>query len=91
MKNIKQPKYSKLPYSIHNGDYLDILDAEDCIVATVNTHLNDKADSEYIVQACNNFPKAVELLKKSEFYLSSFVEDKVAEEIREFLKSLENE
>ena len=68
---MKQPK--TLPFNLQNGDYLDILDSEDVIIATVNTHENDTKVGEYIVESCNNYPKAIELLKS--FVDSCYRED----------------
>jgi hypothetical protein len=69
---------SKLPLSLeeHSGLYLD---AEGYYFQ----------DSDYVVKACNNFPKAIELLRlyhkgascKERIYLS---------EVDEFLKEIEN-
>ncbi len=55
----------KLPvHLIEEHGYLDMEDAADVIVATINTHHNLIKDAEYMVEAINNYPKAIELLEK---------------------------
>lgn len=52
-----------------------------------------KQDVEYIEQACNNFPKAVELLKKIRdekvVYISDFQDDSFIAELLEFFKEID--
>ena len=64
-------KPKTLPFYLQNGDYLDILDNEDVIIATVNTHENSLEIGEYIEKACNNYPKAIELLKQINHFYDS--------------------
>jgi len=59
---MKKPK--TLPFYLQNGDYLDILDSEDVIIATVNTHQNELETGEYIVESCNNYLKSLNLLNQ---------------------------
>lgn len=89
-------KIKTLPFYLQNGDYLDILDKDDVIIATVNTHQNDVEIGEYIVESCNNYSKAIELLKEAINQLESWKrEDEensfTMRRINEFLKSVENE
>ena len=79
-KQFKQPK-SKLPWFILGHG---VGNKEGFITENVE-HTNDLV---YIIQATNNYPKAVELLKKciddGQIYSASF-----ENEIIEFLKSIE--
>ena len=88
---MKEPK-SKLPWKIDEpGPYMHIMinSADEWpVLDVVSMQFEDK---EYTVQACNNFPKAVELL---ELFRTSFsAEDRRKNylKIEEFLKSLEDE
>lgn len=95
---MKQPE--TLPFYLQNGDYLDILDNEDVIIATINTHQNGLEVGEYVVKATNNFHKAMELLKWSKSCFSEIQKYKtygykfpetatLGHEIEEFLKQVE--
>ena len=59
------------------------------LVSSYDSYI-DEDIAEYIIQTANNFPKAIELLKKSLEVLSDF-NSEPEDEIRSFLKSLENE
>ena len=87
-----QPK-SLLPWSIANetdelvdANYYSIFGATHDDTATT-----DEVDGKYIVQACNNFPKAIELLE--EYQSIKIVGDliKFDKKVEEFLKSLEKD
>lgn len=88
---MKKPK-SELPWKA-NECKDDIVDQKDTPLYTSadcpgGCYFYEKEDVEYIVQACNNFPKAIELLRlyhkgatcKEKLYLS---------EVGEFLKEIE--
>ena len=93
---MKQP-ISKLPWTIethiqHDKKYQKVVHVGDVVNDYDNTVISNetyyptgavKEDIECIVQYCNNFPKAIELLKS----LGSLPES----EVYEFLKSLEDE
>lgn len=88
---MKQPK--TLPFYLQNGDYLDILDSEDVIIATVNTHQNELEVGDYIVEACNNYPKALKLLN---YFVNRVEKGEIKSKTtynkyKEFLKQIENE
>lgn len=94
-----EPK-SKLPWSITN-ETNELVDASYYSIFGAthdNTAITDEVDGNYIVQACNNFPKAVELLKRFGWYLDSINTQHDLEglnnwnkTIKEFLKSLEKD
>lgn len=96
LMSILKPKF-KLPLELIDNDYTDIEDSEGVIVATINTKQNDAlVDGNYIVQACNNFPKTVGLLKEFIFEWENsgspkYDLDKLNDKIDEFLKSLEKD
>lgn len=48
-------------------------------------------DMEYIVQACNNLPRAIELLNQLHEVLIAYCEVEKAYEVEEFLKSIDDE
>jgi hypothetical protein len=58
--------------------------------------LEHEEDAEYIIQACNNFPKAVELLRKFTEIGSLSSDENLSKiclldvEVDEFLKEIEN-
>lgn len=60
---------------------------EDCVCMELY-----KQDSEYLVQACNNFPKSVELLNKivAEYYKDPESLYSRIQIIEEFLKEIES-
>jgi hypothetical protein len=92
-----KPK-SLLPWSITNetdelvdASYYSIFGATHDDTATT-----DEVDGKYIVQACNNFPKAIELLKEFIFEWENsgspkYDLDKLSDKVQEFLKSLEKD
>lgn len=92
---MKEPK-SKLPWK---GEDIDDLKSNNKKIIDTGYSNADclPEDFDYIIQACNNFPKAVELLKESVLqleYLNSFEREhgttnKVLLMLSEFLKSLE--
>lgn len=71
---MKEPK-SKLPWKLFNND------EDQCWIESGKkpfefavVEMEEAAcleDAEYIVQACNNFPKAIELLKKAEEFMNA--------------------
>jgi hypothetical protein len=62
---MKKPVKIKLPMYLSNDTYLDMVDASDVIIATINTHHNLVKDGEFMVEACNNYNKCMELLIKA--------------------------
>ncbi len=75
---MKEPK-SKLPLK-------EIKDAKGKEMAFIHS----LKDTKYILQACNRFPKAIELLKESLGMLSrEGYQVLLGKDIEEFLKSLE--
>jgi predicted nucleotide-binding protein (sugar kinase/HSP70/actin superfamily) len=87
-----QPK-SLLPWSITNetdelvdASYYSIFGATHDDTATT-----DEVDGKYIVQACNNFPKAVELLEESKSFKRIADYEKWIKRVEEYLKSLEKD
>ena len=82
---MKEP-ISKLPWN-NDNDIEVLLDADNGGVG----HEFYEQDVKYIVQACNNFPKAIELLHKAtgSNYLSQGLVDELHEEINTFLTQLE--
>jgi predicted nucleotide-binding protein (sugar kinase/HSP70/actin superfamily) len=88
--SILKPK-SLLPWSITNetnelvdAGYYSIFGATHDDTATT-----DEVDGKYIVQACNNFPKAIELLKESKSFKRIADYEKWIKKVEEYLKSLE--
>jgi len=82
-----------LPWSITNetdelvdASYYSIFGATHDDIATT-----DKADGEYIVQACNNFPKAIKLLEESKSFKRIADYERWVKRVEEFLKSLEKD
>jgi hypothetical protein len=76
-----------------NNSTWDVMNNKDYYSASV-----DVKDMKYIVQACNNFPKAIELLKELELSLdaaswdlNSGILKTKSNQITEFLKSLEKD
>ncbi len=57
---------------------------EDCVCMELY-----KQDAEYLVQACNNFPRAIELLKKIIEIIDPNSDDFIELGINEFLKEIE--
>jgi hypothetical protein len=94
---MKQPK-SKLPFQII-GEPCPIL--QDVNERTVCDDMYTR-DAEYIVEACNNYSKAIELLKRSKQDLDLLMstighprtpdggKSKLQIEIEKFLKSIED-
>lgn len=83
---MKQPE-NILPF--HIEDKYRVLDKHDYLVAD----LSSVQDTEYVTQACNNFPKAIELLEQCKVQLEHLnsMEEKVSSkimlcEINAFLK-----
>ncbi len=69
---MKKPK-NLLPWMLSKSDLnvdtysyqIEQIQDENLVIADIPCEeVGDKQDAEYIVQACNNFPKAVELLTK---------------------------
>lgn len=92
-----EPKF-KLPWSITN-ETNELVDASYYSIFSAthdNTAITDEVDGNYIVQACNNFPKAVGLLKEFIFEWENsgspkYDLDNLSDKIQEFLKSLEKD
>lgn len=81
--------YDGSTYVINSSDNNANGDNEVLCDRTYYNYAPTKQDAKYIVQACNNFPKAVDLLNK--IIHESFIETEFDEEIEEFLKSLEKD
>lgn len=81
-----------LPWSISNYNPVDqdvILSNDKREILGVNKWIRaDYDDLNYIIKACNNFPKALELLKLALEQLSDYNAEPESD-IRFFLKSLE--
>jgi len=96
---MKQPNF-KLPLKvIHCTVDSEIKDSgkeiEDGIYITYLNGAFQPQDAEYIVEACNNFPEAVELLKEGLDQLQSWKRDDeedsfTMKRIEEFLKEINN-
>ena len=67
---MKQLPHSKLSWSSDedHGD-IDIVDDELVIVGTIHY----ASDAEYIVEACNNYQKAIELLQEAADQINSML------------------
>jgi hypothetical protein len=50
---------------------------------------HQRQNFEYIVEACNNYPTAIKLLKDS-LGLQQYYDTRIAKEIEKFLKSINN-
>lgn len=89
---MKKPILSKLPFHLNDDcGYLDIEDSENVIIATINSHHNLVKDAEYIVEACNNYPKAIELLKEIQQEVCFFKTKDTQDKLNNFLKHIEND
>jgi hypothetical protein len=69
-----------------NNSTWDVMNNKDYYSASV-----DVKDMKYIVQACNNFPKAIELLKESKSFKRIIDYERWIKRVEEFLKSLEKD
>lgn len=65
---------------------------EDCVCMELY-----KQDSEYLVQACNNFPKAIELIQECRDFINMIPNDRggvnhyeILKRVDEFLKEIES-
>ena len=83
---------SKLPFWLQKSTG-QVADCEGGVVV-ISDSKEDLRDAEYIVQACNEFPRAIELLTECKYLLDmlNYEEHPVYEEVNEFLTKLkENE
>lgn len=95
---MKQPNF-KLPLrAIHCALDTEIKDSGTEIEGGIHiTYLNgafQPKDAEYIVHACNNYPKAIELLNRIYEDNKSYINDdepSLELEIKEFLKQIQND
>ena len=93
---MKKPK-SELPWRFEHCEKYDrVVDANNSTWDDVMNNLDyypdpvEKEDMEYIVQACNNFPKAIELLKESKSFKRIIDYERWIKRVEEFLKSIED-
>jgi hypothetical protein len=91
--------YSKLPWKIYNSNPTDdsviINNKKEEVLGTSEWIRLEEQDLEYIIQSCNNFPKAIELLitinnhyNNVENYDWDKKENDIHKIIEEFLNSL---
>jgi hypothetical protein len=95
---MKQPK-SKLPWSLVLDNKSGFYDKEHNCFLVTDDYVGDE-DLKYIVQACNNFPKAVELLNRLKTAYSTNCKESnddgsingwgLLVEVEEFLKEIDN-
>ena len=83
---------SRLPWKeklSKSGKKYQILDFNNNIIIDDVKHLGD---SMYIEEACNNYPKSLELLKEALDQLESMIEEETftKRRIKEFLNQIEN-
>lgn len=81
---MKTPK-SKLPWK-QGPSYVGEIYSTSFSTETVCKHLYDE-DTEYIIQACNNFPKAIQLLRDTKDYYNP----SNTEMIDKFLKEIDED
>lgn len=100
---MKQPR-SKLPFvdtSIYCAGFCQISDSNAIEIFDEGLYYNDL---HYILQACNNFPKAIELLNQCQEIIQEFedikwrnnespfsIDEDLISELNEFLEKIENE
>jgi hypothetical protein len=87
-EDVEQISYYKKTYSrvvASNRGSWDVMNNLDYYPDPV-----EKEDMEYIVQACNNFPKAIELLKESKSFKRIIDYERWIKGVEEFLKSIED-
>lgn len=89
---MKQP-ISKLPFK-HECSLSETINILGSNYTGSVGNINSKKDLEYIVEACNNYPKCIELLTECliRMELSRISNDEdIVEQVNEFLNSIENE
>lgn len=92
MKNIKQPK--SLPWHLtksSNNDTDNFVETVGGKVISCLYNEDSKEDGEYIVKACNNFPKVLKFLLLLKKDCEVAIDEYNRPDLNEFLKSLENE
>jgi hypothetical protein len=98
---MKKPK-SELPWRFKNLDFekyhgdrsYEVCQQNGTTIMHDDTYYNyspGKETAEYIVQACNNFPKAIELLKESKSFKRIVDYERWIKIVEEFLKNIEDE
>lgn len=87
---------NRLPWELYDSSgYITINSPEpnldDCVCQDLYSN-----DAEYLVQACNNFPKSIELLKECARFMNTVPNDKeginhyeILKRVDEFLKEIE--